>query len=93
MSAPKVELLRQALLSVQAHAAGMHASAEMALRLLGEIRSAPGPQPRGPMYGGRPAAHYGDPEPVADEIEQHLGIIGGIAPSPASSGNTPPSQE
>lgn len=85
---PKVELLRQALLGIQAHAAGMQASAQMALHLLGEIRSAP--RPGGPQYGGRPAAHYGDPEPQPDpaEIEQIFQRSGGIAPEPADSGES-----
>jgi hypothetical protein len=76
-----VELLRQALLGIQAHAAGMHASADLALRLLGEARAETAKPPT-PMYGGKPAQHYGEPDPA--EIEKHLSAVetGAVAPQP-----------
>lgn len=85
------ELLRQCLQSIQAHAAGMHAAADMALRIMGEMRTR-SPVPDGPMYGGRPAMHYGDPVQAATEVLEELERNGGLAPMPADGGK-PSAQE
>lgn len=94
MSAQKLELLRQSLMGIQAHSAGMHANAEMALRLLGELRNdRPARMPTGESYNGRPAIHYGEADPA--EMEQHfekLESTAGIARTPDNR-ETPPAQE
>lgn len=87
------ELLRQSLLGIQAHAAGMHANAEMALRILGELRTQQQAGKRSEsMYNGQPAQHYGEPDPA--EMERHLSAIetGGSSPAPAQGGE-PSAQE
>lgn len=89
-SMPKIDMLRHTLQSLQAHAAGMHASAQMALQLLSEMGAGePSKRPeRGEMYNGRPAVHYGD---MARHIEQ-VESSGGRPAQPAPSGE-PSAQE
>ncbi len=93
---PKVEQLRQALIAMQMHAAGMHAAAELAMTLLGEVRGAEG-------AGGRPretpyragAAHYGDepaPEIQMERLFADLQADGGSAPSTAQGAESPPQE-
>jgi hypothetical protein len=93
-------LLRQALTSIQAHAAGLHASAEMALQLLagsqgdGGQREAMLEQIRRMAQGGpgRAPTHYGDPSPeeAASEVEK---LFNAGAPQGGAPGGAIPSDQ
>lgn len=86
---PNRAQMHAALQSIQMHAAGMHAAADLALRLLSEMgQQGPAIQSRAARHGG--PQHYGDP---AAEVEELIARAGGSAPISAPGADTPPAQE
>lgn len=86
MSTPKAALLRQALQSVQMHAAGLHASADLALRLLADSEEIRDVATSGQGINAQTAGprHYGDIESHLQDKERS----GGSPPNPANGGDT-----
>jgi hypothetical protein len=94
MTDPRPDMLRRCLEALQMHAAGMQASAAMALQILGDMRAgAAGAQPKAPERKRGEPTHYGE-EPDNDlDMEARFAALegsGGRAATPAEGGNSPP---
>lgn len=63
------ELLRQTIVAMQMHAAGLQAAASTALSLLDNLQAPDMRDYLERMHGTPTYAHYGDP---ADDVEKHL---------------------
>ena len=89
---PKREQLRAALHAIQMHAAGMHAAADLAMRLLSEMGSTESMMEH--LQKQRPAgpAHYGDPGEEVGRLIEQAEAVGGEAPSPAEHAESPPQE-
>lgn len=90
MSSPKREQLRAALHAIQMHAAGMHAAADLAMRLLAEMGQEGALLERIRESKNAGPAHYGDP---GEEVGRLIEAVGGEAPSSAGVPAESPPQE
>lgn len=77
----QLELLRQALIGMQAQAAGLHATAAMALQLLESPESKQQPEGNRTQRKDREPLHYGEPDP--GEMDTVFEQAGASPPDPA----------
>jgi hypothetical protein len=91
MNDPRPEMLRRCLEGIQMHAAGMQASAVMALQILGEMQSGGVQQQARPQQKPRgEPVHYGDPTEEMEERFTALERAEASPPNPANGGEIHP---